>query len=158
MMRKTPCRRVFNFTLVVFAFGVLALSTGSFAQVGISVSFGPPALPVYEQPVCPGEGYIWTPGSWAWDEDDGGYYRVAARERHVPPVRVQTEHFRAARTNPQLRASANQGKPPVAATARPAEFRSAIPARAAGAPYHPPANRAGGQSRNMSGRSGPAVH
>jgi len=270
-MRKTPCRRVFNFTLVVFAFGVLALSTGSFAQVGISVSFGPPALPVYEQPVCPGEGYIWTPGYWAWDEDDGDYYwvpgtwvlapevgflwtppywawsdgayvfydgywgphvgfyggivygfgyfgsgyaggrwegdrffynrsvtnvvnvrnvynetvvnnnvtvnrvsynggpggiqarprpedQVAARERHVPPVRVQTEHFRAARTNPQLRASANQGKPPVAATARPAEFRSAIPARAAGAPYHPPANRAGGQSRNMSERSGPAVH
>jgi len=22
----------------------------------------PPPLPQYEQPVCPGEGYIWTPG------------------------------------------------------------------------------------------------
>ncbi len=35
---------------------VLTMSAASFAQIGISVSFGPPALPVYEQPVCPGEG------------------------------------------------------------------------------------------------------
>jgi hypothetical protein len=26
------------------------------------------------QPICPGEGYIWTPGYWAWDGDD--YYWV----------------------------------------------------------------------------------
>ena len=35
---------------------------------------GPPALPVYEQPLCPGEGYIWTPGYWAWSDDDGYYW------------------------------------------------------------------------------------
>ena len=56
---------------------VLAFSAISFAQigVGIAVSFGPPAIPIYTQPICPGPGYIWTPGYWAWD-DDGGYYWV----------------------------------------------------------------------------------
>src|ERR1700690_2800646 len=42
--------------------------------VGISVGFAPPPLPYYEQPFCPGEGYIWTPGYWAWDGND--YYWV----------------------------------------------------------------------------------
>jgi hypothetical protein len=35
---------------LLFALVVLAMSATSFAQIGISVSFGPPALPVYEQP------------------------------------------------------------------------------------------------------------
>ena len=251
---------------------MLAVSSASFAQIRISVTFGPPALPVYDQPLCPGDGYLWAPGYWAWDDDDGDYYWVpgtwvlapevgflwtppywawsdgafvfyegywgprvgfyggivygfgyfgfdfvggrwdgdrffynrgvmnvnvvnvrnvynetvvnnvtvnrvsynggpggvnarprpqdemAARERHIPPVAVQTQHFQAARSNPQLRASANHGKPPVAATARPAEFHSAVPAREAGAPYNPPANRAapprGGENRTSRG----AVH
>jgi len=34
----------------------------------------PPALPDYEQPPDPGDGYIWTPGYWAWGPD--GYYWV----------------------------------------------------------------------------------
>jgi YXWGXW repeat-containing protein len=42
--------------------------------VGISVRVGPPVLPVYAQPVCPGAGYIWTPGYWAHNDDD--YYWV----------------------------------------------------------------------------------
>lgn len=46
----------------------------AFGQIGISVSFGPPALPVYEQPMCPGDGYLWTPGYWAYDDDDGYYW------------------------------------------------------------------------------------
>src|SRR6185503_11833604 len=40
--------------------------------VGVSVNIAPPPLPVYEQPPCPEEGYIWTPGYWGWD--DGDYY------------------------------------------------------------------------------------
>jgi hypothetical protein len=44
--------------------------------VGIRVNFAPPELPVYEQPVCPGDGYIWTPGYWAWDPEFGDYYWV----------------------------------------------------------------------------------
>jgi len=55
---------------------VLAFSVASFGQVavGISVRIGPPPLPVYAQPICPGPGYIWTPGYWAWNDDDGYYW------------------------------------------------------------------------------------
>ena len=34
----------------------------------------PPPLPDYDQPPAPGDGYIWTPGYWAWGPD--GYYWV----------------------------------------------------------------------------------
>ena len=56
---------------------LLAFSVSSYGQiaVGISVRIGPPPLPVYAQPICPGPGFIWTPGYWAWN-DDGGYYWV----------------------------------------------------------------------------------
>jgi hypothetical protein len=62
---------------LIFAVMLFSLSAASFAQlaIGISVRIGPPALPVYAQPVCPGPGYIWTPGYWAWN-DVGGYYWV----------------------------------------------------------------------------------
>src|SRR5271170_7194302 len=42
--------------------------------VGISVHVGPPAIPVYVQPACPTEGYLWTPGYWSYG--DAGYYWV----------------------------------------------------------------------------------
>src|SRR5579871_2043171 len=245
---------------LLFGLLLLVMSSASFAQLRISVGFGPPALPVYEQPLCPADGYIWVPGYWAWSQDDGDYFWVpgtwveppepevlwtppywawvdgafafyegywgpqvgfyggidygfgyfgdgfvggrwdrghffynrsvtnvnvteihnvynttvintsnrtnrisynggngginarptpqqeaAARERHIPPAAAQNQHVQAARTNPQFRASANHGKPPVAATIRPGEFsgRNAVPAREAGAPYNPPANRGG---------------
>ena len=233
---------------LLLAAGLLFLPVASFAQVSVSVSFGPPELPVYAQPVCPGDGYIWTPGYWAWDGDDyywvpgtwveapevgffwtpgywgwggsafifhegywgphigfygginygygyfgrgyeGGrwdnghfYYNRAvnnvnvtvvhnvyesrvvnetrtrvsynggtgginerptreeetySRERHVPPVAAQTQHVAAARSNPELRASANHGKPPIAATSKPGAFHEATPASEGH--YNPPA-------------------
>jgi len=249
-----------------FLLGFLTVmaSLTTFAQLRISVGFGPPALPVYDQPVCPGDGYIWTPGYWAWDEDYEDYYWVpgtwvlapepgylwtppywawddgafvfyngywgpevgfyggidygygyfgngfeggrwengrffynrsvnninvtnihnvynttvvndsnrmnrvsynggnggvnarptpqqeaAAHARHLPPVAGQTQQIQAARRNPEFRATTNHGKPPVAATARPGEFKGggAVPARAAGAPYQPPAKRTANQPR-----------
>ena len=47
----------------------LALVLPSLASAGtyVSITIAPPPLPVYAQPVCPGDGYIWTPGYWAWD-------------------------------------------------------------------------------------------
>ena len=36
------------------------------AQIGISVQLAPPVLPVYVQPPIPAEGYLWTPGYWAY--------------------------------------------------------------------------------------------
>ena len=248
------------------------VSKAALAQVTISVSFGPPPLPVYEQPLCPGEGYIWVPGYWAWDPAFDDYYWVpgtwvlapqvgylwtppwwgwengvfifhegwwgpavgfygginygfgyfgvgfvggrwegdrffynrsvtnvnvvnvrnvynetvnvrsenhvsfnggpggidarprpeeeaAAHERHLGPVAAQTQHVQAARNSPELRASANQGKPPIAASTRPAEFRggSVIAAREAGGPYHPPANH-GAATRAGGNAARPPVH
>jgi hypothetical protein len=227
--------------------------------VGVSVAITnpPPALPVYDQPACPGDGYVWTPGYWAWADDSSDYYWVpgtwvlapevgllwtpgywgwggdsflwhegywgpqvgfyggidygfgyfgvgfvggrwdngrflynravsnvnlnltrnvyseevsnvnvnrvsfnggngginarptpqeeaAERGRHIPPVAAQLQHTQAARGNPELRASANLGKPAIAATARPGAFEDngVLRAREAGAPYSVPANRA----------------
>jgi hypothetical protein len=70
-MRAFLKRRNFLFLLLL-----LAIPSASFAQiaVGVSIRIGPPALPVYTQPPCPIEGYIWTPGYWAYGPD--GYYWV----------------------------------------------------------------------------------
>src|ERR1035437_1108039 len=64
------------FGILMLTVSVLSLSPVSWAQsgVGISVRIGPPALPVYAQPICPGPGYLWTPGYWAWNDDDGYYW------------------------------------------------------------------------------------
>jgi WXXGXW repeat (2 copies) len=245
---------------------LLVIAASSFAQIGISVSFGPPPLPIYEQPAIPGDGYIWTPGYWAWDSDFGDYYWVPgtwvlapqvgylwtpgwwgwgnggfffhegfwgptvgfyggvnygfgyvgtgyqggrwdggrffynravnnvnvteihntynttvinnttinrvsynggtggiaahptaaeeslAQQRHIAPVAAQVQHAQMARSNPQLRASVNQGKPPIAATARPAQFsgQGVVAAHAAGAPYHPQTNRPNAASQPVS--------
>lgn len=261
------------FCSLLFAVVGLALSAPSLAQIGISITIGPPALPVYEQPPCPEEGYLWTPGYWAYDYDDGDYYWVpgtwvmapevgflwtpgywgwggdrfifhegywgphvgfyggivygygyfgvgyeggrwdhdrffynrsvnnvnvtnihnvynttvinnttinrvsynggngginarprpeeeaVARERHIAPVAVQTQHVQAARANRELRASVNQGKPPIAATPRPGAFsdREVVRAREAGGPYHPPANPAARPENNVP-RPGNAGH
>jgi hypothetical protein len=238
---------------LVFAILMISFSAAAYAQVFISVRIGPPALPVYAQPICPGPGYIWTPGYWSWDDDDGYYWvpgtwvvapvgmywtpgywgwnegfyvwhggywgphvgfygginygfgytgvgfaggywqrdrfyynrsvtnvnvtnvtnvynktvivnnttinrvsyngghggvmarpspqeRAAERDHHREPVAEQMEHQRAASRNRELFARENHGRPAVAATVRPADFRHAVvPAKAAGAVYHPPA-------------------
>src|SRR5437868_10661319 len=61
-------------TIALAALLFVGLSlTSSFAQVGISIGIAPPAIPIYQQPYPPAEGYIWTPGYWAYDTD---YYWV----------------------------------------------------------------------------------
>jgi len=245
--------RTFCVRCIIFAFMLLlmvAVPASSVAQVsvGITVGFPPPDLPVYEQPICPGESYIWTPGYWSWDSNFDDYYWVpgtwvlapevgflwtpgywgwggsgfvfyegywgpvvgfyggvnygygyfghgyeggrwenrrffynravnnvnvtvihnvynttinqrnvtrvsynggsgginerprpeeerAAHERHIPPVPDQRQHVQAARSDQQLRASVNRGKPPIAATPKPGAFkeRGVLPAREAGA-------------------------
>ena len=46
------------------------------AQISVEVNVAPPELPVYDQPPIPGDGYVWTPGYWAWSDDDQDYYWV----------------------------------------------------------------------------------
>jgi len=253
---------------LLLAFGSLAIPALSRAQVavGISVQFGPPESPVYEQPLCPGEGYIWTPGYWAWGDDDyywvpgtwvlapevgffwtpgywawggsgfifyegfwgpvAGFYgginygygyfghgyeggrwdngrfyynrsvnnvniteihnvynttvvnnttvtrvsynggngginerptpqeEAAAHEKHISLVPAQIQHLQAARANPELRVSANHGKPPVAATPRPGALNDhGVVAAKEGGRYNPPA-----RSENNAARPSTAVH
>jgi hypothetical protein len=256
-VRFLPC------LIAILTLVVLAVPTASVAQVGVAITIGPPALPVYEQPVCPGDGYMWTPGYWAYDYDASDYYWVpgtwvlapevgflwtpgwwgwggaafvfhdgywgphigfyggisygfgyfgvgfvggrwdgghffynravlnvnvtnihnvynttvvnnvtvnhvsynggnggittrptpeeeaAEHDRHVPAVAAQTQHVQAARADRELHASVNQGKPSIAATARPGEFKGSgvVAAREAGAPYHAPANRGEAEQR-----------
>ena len=67
---------------------MFAIPAASFGQisVGIAVRVAPPVLPVYVQPLCPGEGYIWTPGYWAYGDDD--YYWVPGTWVLAPRVGV----------------------------------------------------------------------
>jgi len=65
------------------ALAVAALAASAFAAIPhanaatfISVNIAPPPLPVYEQPLIPGQGYLWAPGYWAWDGDINDYYWV----------------------------------------------------------------------------------
>src|SRR5579859_5768802 len=57
------------------------------AQIGVSVQIAPPALPVYDQPPIPEEGYIWTPGYWGWG-DQSQYYWVPGTWVRPPMVGV----------------------------------------------------------------------
>src|SRR5215831_4202932 len=257
-------RIIFSIRSLFLFVALLMLTTLSAAQVsvGVVVNFAPPELPVYEQPLCPGEGYIWTPGFWDWDGDDyywvpgtwveppevgvlwtpgywawggqgfifhrgywgpqvgfygginygygyfgrgyeGGrwdhdrfYYNRSVnnvnvtqihnvynttvvnntrnvtrvsynggrggvserptaqqeavdRERHFAATSAQSQQVAEARSNPQLKAAENRGKPPIAATPKAGEFndRAAVPAREAGRYLPPPENRAA-QPRN----------
>jgi hypothetical protein len=63
-----------TFRTMLLGLFALAFIEPIFAQFSVSVSFGPPALPIYEQPICPGDGYLWAPGYWAYDPDDGYYW------------------------------------------------------------------------------------
>jgi hypothetical protein len=261
---------------LLFTLAMLVTSVASFAQVrvGVAITIAPPELPVYEQPICPGDGYLWTPGYWAygdadyywvpgtwvlapevgflwtpgyWGWGDGGYVfydgywgpqvgfygginygfgyfghgfeggrwdnghffynravlnvnvnvihnvyntrvnettvtrvsfnggnggvnarataqeEAAAHERHIPPVAAQTEHIQAARSNPELRASANHGKPPVAATAKPGELKGGgvVAAREGGTVHEPaarPENNTSRPENSAAARPNPPVH
>jgi len=59
----------------IFVGAALALvPPASFAGVFVSITVAPPILPVYTQPLCPGDGYLWNPGYWAYGDE--GYYWV----------------------------------------------------------------------------------
>ena len=72
-----PMRLIRAFIPALLVLALLAAPSApsnAAVAIGISVGIAPPALPIYEQPVIPGPGYIWTPGYWAWGPE--GYYWV----------------------------------------------------------------------------------
>ncbi|HEY6385229.1 MAG TPA: hypothetical protein VIX91_06055 [Candidatus Acidoferrum sp.] len=79
-------RKRYIIGLVLLGLVMVFMPARSSAQisVGVAVHIGPPALPVYEQPICPGAGYLWTPGYWAYGPD--GYYWVPGTWVMAPTV------------------------------------------------------------------------
>src|SRR6202047_3358761 len=74
-MRNLTLIRVLLLAVCIpLALASMATSASAQIAVGISVRVPPPAIPVYVQPPCPTEGYLWTPGYWAYANDD--YYWV----------------------------------------------------------------------------------
>lgn len=65
--------KLHSLALAALLFAALPLAS-SWAQVGVSITVAPPVLPVVEQPPCPVDGYLWTPGYWA--HGDADYYLV----------------------------------------------------------------------------------
>mgnify|MGYP001554751574 CR=1 FL=1 len=65
-------KNIIKYLIPVIA--VFVFSSGANAQVsvGLSINIAPPVIPTYVQPECPVDGYIWTPGYWAYGPD--GYY------------------------------------------------------------------------------------
>lgn len=70
-------------TLLAALMGI-AMPSSSFGQVFVSVRIAPPIIPVYEQPICPAPGYLWTPGYWAYGP--AGYYWVPGEWVQPPAV------------------------------------------------------------------------
>jgi hypothetical protein len=68
--------------IAVLALAVSALQAGVF----VSITVAPPILPVYTQPLCPGDGFLWAPGYWAYG--DAGYFWVPGVWMRPPSVAV----------------------------------------------------------------------
>ena len=68
-MNISSTMRSLGFAFVVITIVALTAPMAFSAPVGIAITIGP-------QPVCPGDGYLWTPGYWAYDYDASDYYWV----------------------------------------------------------------------------------
>jgi hypothetical protein len=61
-------------------------AVGSAGDAEVRSNDAPPPLPDNQQPPCPQDGYLWTPGYWAWGP--GGYYWVPGSWVQPPRVGV----------------------------------------------------------------------
>ena len=50
------------------------VTTTTTTTTTVTVTTAPPDLPVYEQPECPVDGYLWVPGYWAYDPANSYYW------------------------------------------------------------------------------------
>ena len=71
---------------IAMAIMCTTLSTYAQVDVGLSINIAPPVIPDYQQPPCPGDGYLWTPGYWAYS--DSGYYWVPGVWVYPPTIGV----------------------------------------------------------------------
>jgi Domain of unknown function (DUF4124)/WXXGXW repeat (2 copies) len=61
-------------------------SSEAVADIDVRASESPPPLPDNEQPPCPDEGYLWTPGYWYWNT--AGYYWIPGAWVQPPQLDV----------------------------------------------------------------------
>jgi hypothetical protein len=82
------CTMRFAFVVrsMLFAVLLMVVSGAAFAQVRVAIAIGPPVLPVYDQPICPGDGYLWTPGYWDYDYDAADYFWIPGTWIMAPEV------------------------------------------------------------------------
>ena len=64
---------------------MIAVPEHALAQISVSITLAPPALPVYSQPVLVEEGGIWAPGYWEYNQV-GGYFWVPGAWVQPPEV------------------------------------------------------------------------
>jgi hypothetical protein len=65
---------------------VPSAQAAAFVGVDINIGIAPPPLPIYVQPAIPADGYLWTPGYWAYG--DAGYFWVPGVWVRPPVVGV----------------------------------------------------------------------
>src|SRR5579871_1433889 len=84
-MKQTP-RSLLVRSACALALGlaVASLPEAASAQSSVNITFAPPPLPVYEQPVLVEEGAIWAPGYWDYGQD--GYYWVPGTWVEPPEI------------------------------------------------------------------------
>ena len=75
--------RLVLMSLLLAAFMMLAAPQVAPAAIVFSVSIAPPPLPVYVQPPCPGPGYMWVPGYWAYND---AYFWVPGTWVLIPEI------------------------------------------------------------------------
>ena len=72
--RRSIRKLLLTLPLLLLLLGVLCAPPAAHAGVFVSVAIAPPPLPIYAQPLCPGPGFLWTPGYWGYGPV--GYYWV----------------------------------------------------------------------------------
>ena len=76
---------IFSLIVTILLLAMSGTAAGQ-VRVGVAIAIAPPPIPIYEQPICPGDGYIWTPGYWDYDYDDADYYWVPGTWVLAPEV------------------------------------------------------------------------
>ena len=71
-------------TLLALTLGLVSSPAQAQFAMAVSVRIGPPLLPVYVQPLCPGPGFVWIPGYWAYGPY--GYFWVPGTWVEPPEV------------------------------------------------------------------------
>ena len=73
-------------TMMVMSVSAFVIAPHAHAGIVFSINIAPPLLPVYEQSVIPAAGYLWAPGYWAYEDEDGDYFWVPGTWVRAPYI------------------------------------------------------------------------